>query len=323
MRPNRLVRLLVATLGCLSLVVGVTGLAHADPTPAELEAQIDKKWNEVEPIIEQHNQLKGELKANLAKQAQLKSQIDPLQAQVDNALLRVSAFSVLQYKTGRVSSFNALMTTGSPDTFAEQLVMLNMLAKDEAEGIKDVMDSKKVLDDQKKPLDELIAKQKAAEAEMATKETTINAEIKTLNDMRTKAYGSSGATGELRPVACPVEYSGGDAAKAAQVACQQIGKKYVWAAEGPNTFDCSGLTLYAWKQAGHTLRHYTKWQYSDTKRVSRADLKAGDLVFFYSDMHHMGMYVGGGWMVHAPTTGDVVRMKKIDTAPISGYGRVA
>lgn len=322
-RSYRLVRLLVATLGGLSLAVGITGAAHAEPTPAELEAQIDKKWNEVEPIIEQHNQLKGELKANLAKQAQLKNQIDPLQAQVDTALMRVSAFSVLQYKTGRVSSFNALMTTGSPDTFAEQLVMLNMLAKDEAADIKDVLDSKKVLDEQKKPLDELIATQKAAEAEMATKETTINAEIKSLNDLRTKVYGSGGATGELRPVACPVEYSGGDAAKAAQVACQQIGKKYVWAAEGPNTFDCSGLTLYAWKQAGHTLRHYTKWQYSDTKRVSRADLKAGDLVFFYSDMHHMGMYVGGGWMVHAPTTGDVVRMKKIDSAPISGYGRVA
>jgi cell wall-associated NlpC family hydrolase len=322
-RPHRLVRLLVATLGGLSLAVGITGLAHAEPTPAELEAQIDTKWNEVEPIIEQHNQLKGELKANLAKQATLKNQIDPLQAQVDDALLRVSAFSVLQYKTGRVSSFNALMTTGSPDTFAEQLVMLNMLAKDEAAGIKDVLDSKKALDDQKKPLDDLIASQKAAEAEMAAKETTINAEIKSLNELRTKVYGSSGATGELRPVACPVEYSGGDAAKAAQVACQQISKKYVWAAEGPNTFDCSGLTLYAWKQAGHTLRHYTKWQYQDTKRVTRAELKAGDLVFFYSDLHHVGIYVGGGWMVHAPTSGDVVRMKKIDSGPIAGYGRVA
>jgi cell wall-associated NlpC family hydrolase len=323
MRPNRLVRLLVATLGGLSLAVGITGLAHAEPTPAELEAQIDKKWNEVEPLIEQHNQLKVELKANLAKQAALKNQIDPLQAQVDTALLRVSAFSVLQYKTGRVSSFNALMTTGSPDTFAEQLMMLNMLAKDEAAGIKDVLDSKKVLDDQKKPLDELIATQKAAEAEMAAKETTINAEIKALNDMRTKAYGSSGATGELRPVACPVEYAGGDAAKAAQAACGKIGKPYVWAAEGPNSFDCSGLTLWAWKQAGHSLRHYTKWQYSDTKRISRSELKAGDLVFFYSDLHHVGLYVGGGWMVHAPTSGDVVRMKKIDNGPITGYGRVA
>jgi cell wall-associated NlpC family hydrolase len=318
-----MVRLLVATVGGLALAAGITGNAQAEPTPAEIEAQIDKKWNEVEPLIEQHNLLKGELKANLAKQTQLKTQIDPLQAQVDTALSRVSAFSVRQYKNGRVSSFNALIATGSPDTFADQLVMLNQIAKDEAASIKGVLDSKKVLDDQKKPLDELIASQKLQEAEMAAKAKTIEAEIKQLNEMRTKAYGSGGATGELRPVACPAEYSGGDAAKAAQVACQQIGKRYVWAAEGPNTFDCSGLTMYAWKQAGHTLRHYTKWQYNDTKRITRAELKTGDLVFFYSDLHHVGIYVGNGWMVHAPTSGDVVRMKKIDSGPITGYGRVA
>ena len=83
---------------------------------------------------------------------------------------------------------------------------------------------------------------------MAAREKTINAEIETLNDLRTKAYGSSGATGELRP--SPARSNTPlDAGKAAQVACQQIGKKYVWAAEGPNTFDCSGLTLYAWAQA--------------------------------------------------------------------------
>lgn len=322
-RPHRMVRLLVATLGGLSLAVGITGLAHADPTPAELEAQIDKKWNEVEPIIEQHNQLKGELAANKAKQKQLTDRIAPLAAQVDSAFARVSAFSVMQYKTGRVSTFNAMLTTGSPATFADQLVMLNMLAKDEQAQIKDVLTSKKTYDEQKKPIDDLVAKQVEQEAAMALKEKQINDEIAQLNTMRTKAYGASGsATGSLKPVACPVEYAGGDAAKAAQVACSQIGKNYVWAAEGPNTFDCSGLTLYAWKQAGHTLRHYTKWQYQDTKRVSRADLKAGDLVFFYSDLHHVGMYVGGGWMVHAPTSGEKVQMKKIDNGPISGYGRV-
>lgn len=323
-RPNRLIRLLVATLGGLSLAVGVTGLAHADPTPAELEAQIDQKWNEIEPLIEQHNQLKLELAANKAKQKQLGDAIMPLQQQVDSALSRVSAFSVMQYKTGRASSFNALLTTGSPDTFAEQLVMLNMLAKDEAAQIKDVIATKKQYDDQKKPIDELVAQQTEQEAAMSAKEKTINAEIAELNKLRSKAYGATGSsTGSLRPVACPVEYSGGDAAKAAQVACQQIGKPYVWGAGGPSSFDCSGLTMYAWKAAGHTLRHYTKWQYQDTRRISRSELRAGDLVFFYSDLHHVGIYVGGGWMVHAPTSGDVVRMKKIDNGPITGYGRVA
>ncbi|GAA0732013.1 C40 family peptidase [Dactylosporangium roseum] len=322
-RPHRLARVLIAALGGLSLAFGVTGYAHADPTPAELEAQIDKKWNEVEPIIEQHNQLKAELNNNKAKQKQLQDQILPLQLQVDNALTRVSAFSVMQFKAGRASSFNALLTTGSPDTFAEQLMLLNMLAKDEQARIKDVLAAKKTYDDQKRPLDALIAQQVEQEAAMAQKEQQINAEIKALNEMRARAYGSGNGTGVLKPVACPMEYAGGPGAKAAQTACNQIGKPYIWAAEGPNSFDCSGLTLYAWKAAGHTLRHYTKWQYQDTKRVSRADLKPGDLVFYYSDLHHVGMYVGGGWIVHAPTSGDKVRMKKIDDGPISGYGRVA
>ncbi|MEV6925435.1 NlpC/P60 family protein [Dactylosporangium sp. NPDC051485] len=316
-------RLLVATLGGLSLAIGITGGAHADPTPGEIEKQIDDKWNQIEPIIEQHNQLKIELAANQTKQKQLEAQIAPLRALVDAAFDKVSAFAVMQYKNGRFSKLDAMLTTGSPDTFIDQMTMLNMLAKDEQDRIKDVLVAKRQYDAQKGPIDELVAKQAEQEAAMAQQETQINAEIKNLNDMRTKAYGSSGGTGNLRPVACPFEYTGGPGAKAAQVACSEIGKRYVWATEGPNTFDCSGLTLYAWKQAGYTLRHYTQWQYDDTTRVSRANLKAGDLVFFYKDNHHVGLYVGGGWMVHAPNPSQPVQMKKIDAEPISGYGRVA
>nr|BFE64233.1 C40 family peptidase [Dactylosporangium thailandense] len=323
-RPNRLVRLLVATLGGLSLALGVTGLAHADPTPGEIEKQIDEKWNTIEPVIEQHNQLKLELAANKTKQKQLEDQIAPLKAQVDAAFDKVSAFAVMQYKNGRVSKLDAMLTTGSPDTFIDQMTMLNMVAKDEQDRIKDVLVAKQQYDAQKGPLDELIAKQAEQEAALNQQETQINADIKNLQDMRLQAYGSGNGTGSLKPVACPQQYDGSPGSRAAQFGCQQIGKKYVWATEGPNTFDCSGLTMWSWKQVGVTyLRHYTMWQYQDTKRVSRADLKAGDLVFFYPDKHHVGLYVGNGWMVHAPNPSQPVQMKKIDSEPISGYGRVA
>jgi peptidoglycan DL-endopeptidase CwlO len=124
-------------------------------------------------------------------------------------------------------------------------------------------------------------------------------------------------------VACPVDYIPGPGGVAAKKACSLIGKPYIWAAAGPDGYDCSGLTLAAWAAAGVTLRHYTNWQWSDTTPVSRADLRPGDLVFFFSDLHHMGIYVGGGWMVHAPTTGDYVRMAKIDSPylPIAGFRR--
>jgi cell wall-associated NlpC family hydrolase len=70
-----------------------------------------------------------------------------------------------------------------------------------------------------------------------------------------------------------------------------------------------------------SLRHYTKWQWEDGKAVSRADLKPGDLVFYYTDLHHMGIYVGGNTIVHAPHTGDYVRMAPLDRMPITGFRR--
>lgn len=94
----------------------------------------------------------------------------------------------------------------------------------------------------------------------------------------------------------------------------QLGEPYVWAAAGPNTWDCSGLTMMAWRQAGVSLGHYTGTQYDQTARVAIADLRPGDLVFFgYSvaGIHHVGLYIGNGQMIHAPQTGDVVKISSI------------
>jgi cell wall-associated NlpC family hydrolase len=101
----------------------------------------------------------------------------------------------------------------------------------------------------------------------------------------------------------------------------QSGHPYSWGAAGPKYYDCSGLTLTAWAAAGVTLGHYTEWQWNETKAVSADALQPGDLIFFYSDRHHVGIYVGNGWMVHAPTTGDFVRMAQIAGRPIAGYRR--
>ncbi|MBA3653726.1 MAG: C40 family peptidase, partial [Actinobacteria bacterium] len=101
------------------------------------------------------------------------------------------------------------------------------------------------------------------------------------------------------------------AASAVEEAKRQLGKPYQWGGSGPDTFDCSGLTAWAWKAAGKTLSHYTGAQYNETARVAIADLQPGDLVFFGSDLHHMGLYVGGGQMIDAPQTGSVVRYASI------------
>jgi cell wall-associated NlpC family hydrolase len=111
-----------------------------------------------------------------------------------------------------------------------------------------------------------------------------------------------------------VHYSGSAAQVAVQVAEQQLGKPYQWGAAGPDSFDCSGLTMYAYGKAGISLPHYTGDQYNAGRHVAESDLRPGDLIFFGSDLHHMGMYVGNGQLIHAPHSGDVVRI-----ASLSGW----
>jgi len=101
------------------------------------------------------------------------------------------------------------------------------------------------------------------------------------------------------------------AAAAVAEAKRQLGKPYEWGGAGPDTFDCSGLTAWAWKAGGKTLSHYTGSQWSETARVDISQLQPGDLVFFGSDLHHVGLYVGGGQMIHAPQTGSVVSYASI------------
>jgi cell wall-associated NlpC family hydrolase len=118
-----------------------------------------------------------------------------------------------------------------------------------------------------------------------------------------------------------VTYTNDKGGRAAQKACDLIGKPYVFGSNGPNSYDCSGLTQEAWGSVGVHLEHYTKDQWGSTTPVSRDELKPGDLVFYYSDLHHVALYIGGGKVVHAPHTGDHVRMASIDRGPIAGYRR--
>lgn len=324
---NRSLR--VAIHATTAVVAGVvvalsqSGTGHADPSPSEVEAQIDQQWQALEPIIEQHNKVRIELDANRARSDDLAKALQPLQLQVELAQSRISNLSVNRYKGGSTSAFNAMLTGGSPQGLADQLTLFDQVARNEMAAIKGVVELKAQYEAEKRPLDDLLAEQTRQEADLASKEKVINDQVKALNDLRVKVYGTSGVIGNTRPVPCPFDYANDVGGKAAKVACAQIGKAYIWAAQGPANFDCSGLTLYAWAQADPRvqLRHYTNWQYNDTQRVARDQLKPGDLIFYFSGLSHMAINVGGGWMVHAPNSGDVVRMARIDSLPVAGYGR--
>jgi cell wall-associated NlpC family hydrolase len=148
---------------------------------------------------------------------------------------------------------------------------------------------------------EAAANEAARLARMAAAQAATRSQAVSVSDLRLSAAPSSITAGDTGP---PV---GSGAAAAVAEALRQVGKPYQWAAAGPDSFDCSGLTLWAWRAAGVSLPHYTGDQYASTTHISLSELQPGDLVYT-ADMGHMAMYIGGGNMVEAPHTGADVRV---------------
>ena len=305
----------------VTLALGGTS-AHADPTVAQVEAQIAAAWNEAEPLIEQYNAIHEQYQKNKARQDQLQQAIAPLQHEVDLAQLRVGAIAERAYKGGPVDDFDMLLSAGSPGQLADQLTFLDQMARAEASQVSEVAATKARYDQEKAPIDALVADLARQDADLAARRATIEAKLSDLQQLRIKAYGASGGgTGKYRPWTCPSEYLPTNGYKAAAFACAQAGKPYVWAAAGPNSYDCSGLVLAAWKQVGVYLPHNAAAQRRSTPYVNRKDIQIGDLVFYFSDIHHVAMYVGDGKVINAPNFGDFVRMTTIDAWPIHSIGR--
>jgi cell wall-associated NlpC family hydrolase len=115
--------------------------------------------------------------------------------------------------------------------------------------------------------------------------------------------------------------SSGRAGTAVSVALAQVGKPYVYAGNGPSVFDCSGLTTYAWRAAGVSLPRSSSTQYAAGRKVSKSSLQPGDLVYYYSPISHVGMYIGGGRIVHAANPRTDVNIASLDSMPYVGATR--
>ncbi|MFI6758288.1 NlpC/P60 family protein [Micromonospora sp. NPDC050417] len=310
---------LAAIAGVVAVLLGATA-AHAEPSVTDIEKQIDAAWNQLEPTIEKANATRQDLAVKKKQADTLAKRMLPLQLQIDQAMGKVSNMAVRAYKGDNASAINAILTTDSPTMLADQLTILDQFARRQQHDVQAVVDLKEQLAAQKAPLDTLVAQLTRTEADLAAKKKQIDAEIDRLQKLRLKVYGNGGG-GTLRPAPCPSSYPGGPSGIAVTFACAQIGKMYVWGAAGPNTYDCSGLMLAAWAKAGVTLPHNAAAQRRATAYVKQAELRPGDLVFYYADLHHVGMYVGDGWVVHASQAGEPVKMKRLDTATVHSLGR--
>ncbi|MEW2474523.1 MULTISPECIES: NlpC/P60 family protein [Micromonospora] len=289
--------------------------AHAEPSVEEIERQIDKQWQQLEPTIEQYNKVRSQLKVNRKKSADLQKKIQPLALEAELAMNRVADLASRYYVNGPSQEIGAVLLNAKPDLLGEQMAMLERLAAYERQQLESVMKVRKKYDTQKAKLDALIADQEAKEKQLAAKKKQIDAKIKQLE--------RSLPVTTVKTTNCPTINGVVSAAArtAIKVACAQVGKPYVWGATGPNSFDCSGLTQYAYKAAGIYLTHFTGAQWNEGKAISRSEARPGDLVFFRSDLSHVGLYLGNNLMVHAPRAGKPVNVSPITTMPIAGFRR--
>jgi cell wall-associated NlpC family hydrolase len=164
----------------------------------------------------------------------------------------------------------------------------------------------------KQARDKVLAARKAAKAKVGE----VMKHLDKLTTTRT-TDPKSGLTATIKGTDLP--------AKMARKALTKLGSPYVWGAAGPTTFDCSGLVVWAYGQVGKPgLPHYTGDLYQLGTKVSRGSLRAGDLVYFGSNLHHMGIYVGGGKFLQAPQTGDVVKISELSTrSDFAGANRIS
>jgi len=236
------------------------------------------------------------------------------------------------YMSAPFGQFTTLMTSDSPQDFLDQLGTLERMSEQRGKVIGSVLRVKQQLDQArdtaKKALTEARqqyvsarAKQRSLDEQITKYRALYNAlsarERAQLNGGGSASRSSRIPIGSLPPMS-------GRAKVAVSAALAQQGKPYVWGAAGPGSFDCSGLMMYAWGQAGVALPHQSAQQFSYGTHVplDLAYLRPGDLLFFYSPIHHVAMYIGNGLQVHAPTSGDVVKVVGVDWSNLVGATRL-
>ncbi len=166
-----------------------------------------------------------------------------------------------------------------------------------------------------------IARVTALQSAMNAKSQAIQAQINKVNSSAmTQAMAIFDQTGQYPNIAIPG--GNGVGAVALRYALSKRGDPYVWGAAGPGEFDCSGLVMWAYAQEGISLPHYTGSQWNSGMHISRDQLQPGDLVFFFADISHVGLYLGNGLMVDAPSFGQTVQVQPIDWAIYVGAVRI-
>ncbi|TMR08098.1 NlpC/P60 family protein [Nonomuraea turkmeniaca] len=320
-------RLGVVSITVAALLIAIPiGSASADPEPSlkELSEQVEKLHVEIETLTEQYNGQREKYK--VAKKAADAAQKTLAASETDLAAKRAKAALLAQnaYISGGLSRALAFTSSSDPEKFLDQAATTYALEQQQGEQVNQLAKAMDAADRARAGAKTRMEELQKIVADLDSKRDKITTLVaKTESKLFRRAMGEAGRPG-TRAVRISLPIPGnGKAAQAARWALTQQLKPYVWGAEGPSSYDCSGLVMAAFQRVGISLPHYTGDQWTAGRHIDRSELRAGDLVFFYSDLHHVGIYLGGGMMVHAPRTGDVVRIASIANRPYAGAVRIA
>ncbi|WP_341230984.1 NlpC/P60 family protein [Nocardioides salarius] len=309
-----------------------TSPAQAEPDIDDVQARVDKLYHEAEQASERHNdarieleELQRELDAVRSDQQRQDEQMSSVREQVRDSIVRT-------YQGQNLSAVGQVVVADDPSAFLAQMSTLSAY-----DGLQDqLFDTYSIeveaLDIRRQATAAQAAELAAVEEELAEEKATIDekvdeaeallsrleAEEREALEAREAVVSRDAQRTETAPVSVPAS---GRAAAAVQYALAQVGKSYVYGAAGPSAFDCSGLTMMAWRQAGVSLPHSSSAQYGGGTKVSTSALQPGDLVYYYSPISHVGIYIGNGQIVHAANPSTGVQVTGVNSMPLVGATR--
>ncbi|MCX4572244.1 C40 family peptidase [Streptomyces sp. NBC_01571] len=332
-RPKQPSRTRVTVLTTVAAAAVALSANAANAAPSEKPGK-DEVKAKVDALYEQAEQATEKLDGAKEKQDKLEKQISTLQdnvarGQEDLNELRdaLGSMASAQYRTGGIDPSVALFLSSNPDDYLDKASAMDQLSGQQVEALKKVQEKQRELAQQRQEASEKLKDLSDTRAELKKKKQEVQGKLasaqKLLNSLTAKEKAALAAQDQERATRASERVdlgnskaASGRAAAAFAAAQSVIGSPYDYGHAGPSTFDCSGLTSWAYAQAGVSIPRTSEVQANAGTRIySQSDLQVGDLVIFYGDHHHVGLYAGGGQVLHAPHSGALVRYESIGNMP--------
>jgi cell wall-associated NlpC family hydrolase len=321
----------VLTTAAAAAVALSSQAANAAPseklTKDEVKAKVDKLYEEAEQATEKYNGAKEKQETLQKEISTIQDNVARGQEELNELRDSIGLAAAAQYRTGTIDSSLQLFLSSNPDDYLDKASTADQLSAQQVEALKKIQEKQRELAQDRSEASDKLKDLASTRTELGKKKKEVQAKLaeaqKLLNTLTAKEKAALAAADARasRDAGERVDLgntgpASGRALAAFQAAQSKLGSPYVYGASGPNSFDCSGLTSWAFAQAGVSIPRTSQAQANAGTRIySQADLKVGDLVIFYGDQHHVGFYAGNGQVLHAPRTGTVVRYESINNMP--------